>query len=133
MPTAYQETHTSSEADRSLVSVVLPTFNRLSMLRQAVDSVLNQTYSPVELIVIDDGSTDETREMLKAYEGKLTVLSQPRGGVSAARNAGILGCGLDHPEISLAQLLDPVPAFNDVIIEVINEFGKTLDFDMILR
>ena len=46
---------------------------------------------------------------------------------------GILGCGLDHPEISLAQLLDPVPAFNDVIIEVINEFGKTLDFDMILR
>jgi len=72
-----------------LVSVVLPTYNRLPMLKEAVDSVLNQTYRPIELIVIDDGSTDATGKMLQTYGQKLTVLFQTRSGVSAARNAGI--------------------------------------------
>ena len=74
-----------------LVSAVIPTYNRAWALGRAVDSVLAQTYKPLELIVVDDGSTDETPELLAALaaRGRLTVLCQPNLGVSAARNAGI--------------------------------------------
>ena len=72
-----------------LISVILPTYNRADWLTQAVDSVLNQTYAPVELIVVDDGSTDGTADLLTAYGPRLTVLRQVNSGVSAARNRGI--------------------------------------------
>jgi GT2 family glycosyltransferase len=72
-----------------LISVVIPTYNRASLLLEAVDSVLNQTFKGFELIVIDDGSVDETREALKAYTGRLTYCYQDHRGVSAARNQGL--------------------------------------------
>lgn len=72
-----------------LVSVVLPTFNRAWTLKDAMDSVLGQDYPHIELIVIDDGSTDNTRELLRAYEDRVVILSQENSGVSAARNRGI--------------------------------------------
>jgi glycosyltransferase involved in cell wall biosynthesis len=71
------------------VSVILPTFNRAWALRDAVDSVLGQDYPQIELIVVDDGSSDHTRELLGAYADKITILSQDNQGVSAARNLGI--------------------------------------------
>ncbi len=74
---------------RETVSVVLPTFNRAWALRDAVDSVLGQDYPNIELIVVDDGSTDHTRELLEAYADKIIILSQDNQGVSAARNLGI--------------------------------------------
>ncbi len=58
------------------------------MLRDAVDSVLAQTASDYELIVVDDGSTDETPRALRDYGARLTVLTQDRAGVAAARNLG---------------------------------------------
>jgi glycosyltransferase involved in cell wall biosynthesis len=77
--------------DRPLVSAVIPTFNRAWSLGRAVDSVLNQAYRPLELIVVDDGSTDETPRQLAplAARGRLLLVRQPRRGVSAARNAGL--------------------------------------------
>ena len=72
-----------------LVSVVIPTYNRAWTLEKAVDSVLNQAYDPFELIVVDDGSTDETASVLGKYENRLQVVTQVNRGVSAARNAGI--------------------------------------------
>lgn len=70
------------------VSVVIPTYNRAHTISRAVESVLNQTHSPAEIIVVDDGSTDNTEAILASYEG-LTVIKQSNQGVSAARNSGI--------------------------------------------
>ncbi len=71
------------------VSVVIPTFNRADLLPQAIDSVLSQSYTDFELIVVDDGSTDSTQEVLSPYRGKIRYLFQENRGVSAARNLGV--------------------------------------------
>ncbi len=71
------------------VSVIVPTYNRASLLKDALDSVLAQRYRNVELIVVDDGSTDHTSRLLASYADRITVLFQPNAGVSAARNHGI--------------------------------------------
>jgi glycosyltransferase involved in cell wall biosynthesis len=71
------------------VSVIIPTHNRAAFLARAVDSVLAQTYGNFELIVVDDGSTDETPRLLAGYGGKLTLLRQENRGPAAARNLGI--------------------------------------------
>jgi glycosyltransferase involved in cell wall biosynthesis len=73
------------------VSVIIPTYNRLPMLKEAVDSVLGQNFEDFELIVVDDGSTDETAEEIKRYGGRVKLLQIPQNrGVSVARNRGIL-------------------------------------------
>ena len=76
---------------RPLASAVIPTFNRAWSIERAVASVLAQTYRPLELIVVDDGSTDDTAERLAplAAAGRLTLIRQPNRGVSAARNTGL--------------------------------------------
>jgi len=71
------------------VSVVLPTYNRGWILEQAVESVLSQDYANLELIVVDDGSTDDTPQLLSAFGDRLRIIRQENQGVSAARNAGI--------------------------------------------
>jgi len=73
------------------VSVIIPTYNRLPMVRDAVDSVLAQDFEDLELIVVDDGSTDGTAEEMKKYGGRVKLLRHAENkGVSAARNRGIL-------------------------------------------
>ncbi len=71
------------------VSVVIPTFNRGWTLRAAIDSVLAQTWHDFEVIVVDDGSTDDTPEILQSYGPALKVIRQDNAGVSAARNKGV--------------------------------------------
>lgn len=71
------------------VSVIIPTYNRALLLKEAIDSVLAQDYRNFELIVVDDGSTDQTPEILNTYRENLTALRQHNQGVSSARNAGI--------------------------------------------
>ena len=73
------------------VSVIIPTYNRLPMVKEAVDSVLAQDFEDLELIVVDDGSTDGTSEEMKKYGGRVRLLPYAENkGVSAARNRGIL-------------------------------------------
>jgi glycosyltransferase involved in cell wall biosynthesis len=72
-----------------MTSVIIPTFNRAAFLREAIDSVLAQTEKDFELIVVDDGSTDHTRELVAKYGDRLRYFSQPNAGASAARNCGI--------------------------------------------
>lgn len=72
-----------------LVSVIIPTYNRAWSLNRAINSVLAQDYKPIELIVVDDDSTDATAEMLSSYGETLKVIRQKNSGVSAARNRGI--------------------------------------------
>jgi glycosyltransferase involved in cell wall biosynthesis len=71
------------------ISVVIPTYNRASFLKEAIDSVLSQTFRDFELIVVDDGSTDETPELLLSYGNKIKVIKKANKGPSAARNRGI--------------------------------------------
>jgi glycosyltransferase involved in cell wall biosynthesis len=72
-----------------LVSIIIPTHNRSRQLRIAIESVLAQTYRPIELIVVDDGSTDDTVEVVNNYKERVMYLHQGNGGVSVARNRGL--------------------------------------------
>jgi hypothetical protein len=73
------------------VSVVIPAFNRAALIGETLDSVLAQTYRDLEVIVVDDGSTDDTPTILAQYErdARLRVIRQANHGEGAARNAGI--------------------------------------------
>jgi glycosyltransferase involved in cell wall biosynthesis len=77
------------------VSVIIPAFQCAAYLPQCLDSVLGQTYpmDRIEIILVDDGSTDETPQVAAAYAGRIRYLRQPNRGVSAARNAGIAAAG----------------------------------------
>lgn len=72
-----------------LISIVVPTYNCSRFVAQAVESALAQTYSPIEVIVVDDGSTDDTREKLEPFQSRIRYRYQTNGGVSTARNRGI--------------------------------------------
>lgn len=76
-------------AQNTTVSVVIPAFNAAAYLGEALESTLGQTYQPIEVIVVDDGSEDETPQVAAAYAGKVTYLRKQRGGPASARNAGI--------------------------------------------
>lgn len=71
-----------------LISVIIPAYNNGHYLREAIDSVLTQDYPDVELIVIDDGSTDDTADVLATYAGRLASRFQRNAGMASARNAG---------------------------------------------
>lgn len=74
---------------RPLVSVIIPTYNRARMVQEAVAGVLAQTYDDFEVLVVDDGSTDDTGERLAPFGSRVQVVHSPvRRGVSAARNLG---------------------------------------------
>ena len=71
------------------VSVVIPSYNSARFVREAVDSALAQTLAPLEVIVVDDGSTDDTAAALEPRSDRIRLIRQENAGVSAARNAGI--------------------------------------------
>ena len=72
-----------------MITVVIPTYNRYGLLKVAIDSVLDQSYRDFELIVVDDGSTDDTHALVRSYGDSLVYLKQENQGPSAARNRGI--------------------------------------------
>ena len=71
------------------ISVVIPTFNRAHTLKRCIDSVLAQSFAPIEILIVDDGSTDETSELLRYYENKIITYKTENRGVSAARNFAV--------------------------------------------
>ena len=71
------------------VSVVIPTYNRSALITRALDSVLAQTVKPHEILVVDDGSTDDTASLVRKHYPAVQLIRQKNTGVSAARNAGI--------------------------------------------
>ena len=68
------------------ISIVIPTFNRIGSLPRALDSALNQTYQPSEIIVVDNGSSDGTTKLLREHYPSIRLLIEKKLGVSAARN-----------------------------------------------
>jgi len=99
-----------------IVSVIIPTYNRSHLLGEAISSVLAQDFRYFELIVVDDGSTDDTQHLLKSYQN-IQVVRQDHYGVSAARNAGIARASgqllafLDSDDLWLPKKLSTQVAF----------------------
>jgi glycosyltransferase involved in cell wall biosynthesis len=75
--------------DQPLVSAVLPVYNGERFLRAAIESVLNQSYPAIEVVVVDDGSTDGSAAILGDYSGRIVSIRQSNVGVAQARNAGV--------------------------------------------
>jgi glycosyltransferase involved in cell wall biosynthesis len=71
------------------ISVIIPTYNCGRFLAESLDSVFAQTFRDFEVIVVDDGSTDDTSSVLAGYAGRLTVVAGGHGGLSSARNLGL--------------------------------------------
>jgi hypothetical protein len=101
------------------VSVIIPTFNRASYLPEALQSLFGQTYTDYEVIVVDDGSTDDTADVLARYPDRITYIQTPHAGRSAARNIGLdHACGeyvafLDSDDTFLPAKLASQVAFMD--------------------
>lgn len=94
------------------VSVIIPTYNRAEFVNEAIASVLAQTYAPVEILVVDDGSTDETAAVVRGFGARVQYLYQVNRGPAAARNVGILQARgdalafLDSDDLWVPQALD---------------------------
>jgi glycosyltransferase involved in cell wall biosynthesis len=94
------------------VSVVIPSYNSAAYLPDAIDSALHQTVVPLEVIVVNDGSTDETPQILERYRGRIIAITQENRGLSGARNSGIaaargeLVAFLDADDIWLPEKLE---------------------------
>jgi glycosyltransferase involved in cell wall biosynthesis len=127
-----------------LVSVVIPTYNYGRFIGETVASALAQHYSPIEIVVVDDGSTDDTQERVAAYGDRVKYICQKNRGVSAARNTGIrasqgeLIALLDSDDLWLPEKLErQVAAWirerdsGLVATErfAIDETGRRLDYD----
>ena len=115
-------------SENPLVSVIIPTYNRAWVLKEAIDSVLAQEFKDFELIVVDDGSTDNTGEILDSYEQDILVVRQSNKGVSAARNRGIIEAAgrlvafLDSDDLWLPRKLTrQIHFFNSNPAAVINQ------------
>ena len=124
------------------VSVIVSTYNRGRFVCEAVESVLNQTFRDFEVIVVDDGSTDNTPDLLKKYASSIHYIYQRNKGRSAARNSGIRLCRgeyiafLDDDDIWLPGKLERQVAFLDLhpeaalahtFTELMDEYGRPLE------
>lgn len=101
------------------VSVIIPAYNRADLLPQTIDSVLAQTQPPHEIIVVDDGSTDSTPDVLRGYGERIIAIRQANQGRSAARNAGMARATgdalvlLDSDDLLLPESLERRSSFLD--------------------
>ena len=78
--------------NNALISVIVPVYNTVKYLRKTIDSILNQTYREIELILVDDGSTDGCSQICEEYakkDNRIKVIHKPNGGLASARRAGI--------------------------------------------
>ena len=107
------------------ISVVIPTFNRISLVARAINSVLKQSLNPYEIIVVDDGSDDGTSEMIQNKYKSIKLIQQQNNGVSAARNNGI-----KHAKGDWIALLDSDDEWTEKKLEnQVDRLIKTPEYD----
>jgi len=111
------------------VSIIIPTYNNCSIVGQAIDCALNQTYKNCEIIVVDDGSTDDTEKILKeTYGEKIIYVRQKNKGTGGARNTGIRHASGKYLQfLDADDLLDP-DKISIQIKSLQNVFGKALSY-----
>lgn len=78
------------------IAVAVTTYNQAKWIGQALQSVLDQSWAPREVVVIDDGSTDDTPAVLEPFRNRVRVIRQPNAGIAASRNAAVLACSADY-------------------------------------
>lgn len=78
------------------ISIIIVTYNNANYIEKCVESALKQTYPNIEVIVVDDGSTDETENILKKYQDKIKIYKKVNEGVASARNLGIKMCNTKY-------------------------------------
>lgn len=128
-----------------LVSIIIPTYNNAAVVCDAIECSLNQTYANLEVIVVDDGSTDDTKEMVdRKYSDRIIYLHQTNKGTGSARNTGIRHASgkylqlldaddlLDHDKISIQmeQLLNvsgKALSYCDYACCYLNDLSKTIE------
>lgn len=79
-----------------MVSVIIPVYNRAHYIKECLDSVLSQTYKDYEIIVVDDGSTDNVKEVLLPNMQQIRYIYKENGGAASARNVGIMHAKGDY-------------------------------------
>jgi glycosyltransferase involved in cell wall biosynthesis len=100
--------------DHTLVSVIINNYNYGKFLVDAIESALNQTYRNIEIIVVDDGSTDNSREIIASYDGKLLTILKENGGQPSSYNVGFAAskgeiiCFLDSDDIFLPDKVEKI-------------------------
>ncbi len=91
-----------------LVSIVIPCYNHESLVGNSIESALSQTYSPTEVIVVDDGSEDGSKEVVRSFGSRVTLVSKPHSGLAATRNAGFeAASGTLIQSLDSDDLIDP--------------------------
>jgi glycosyltransferase involved in cell wall biosynthesis len=107
-------------SEMPLVSILINNYNYGRFLREAIDSALCQTYPRVEIVVVDDGSTDDSRKIIASYGDRIVPVLKPNGGQASAFNAGLttstgdILCFLDSDDIFAAHKVERiVPIFSD--------------------
>jgi glycosyltransferase involved in cell wall biosynthesis len=99
-------------SDRPLVSVVIPTYNQPQLLLETLQSVFAQTLTDYEIVVVNDGSTDDTLERLRPVADRIRIISQENTGIGGARNRGIAESRgkyvalLDHDDLWMSEKLE---------------------------
>ncbi len=124
------------------VSVIIPTYNRSHYVGEAIDSVLGQTFKDLEIIIVDDGSTDNTKQVLKNYASRIQYIFQEKKGRAEARNQGMMAAKgeyitfLDDDDIWWPNKLQKQIIFLDAhphiglvhtFTEVVDEEGRLLE------
>ena len=110
------------------VSAIIPTYNRAQYISECIDSILRQTYSVAEILLIDDGSTDNTKEILQKYDGKVRYFYKENGGKSSALNYGLSKAEGDYIWICD----DDDYAADNALEALINIFEEHQDIDIAL-
>ena len=120
--------------DTALVSAIIPVYNCERYLAEAIESVLNQTYQPIEVIVINDGSTDDTEAVAKRFDSSIRYYAHPNKGLGATRNRGVeLAQGhfiafLDADDLWVADKIERQMAYFDDGPDLDMAFGYVQQF-----
>lgn len=121
--------HHWSNSWNNKVSIIIPCYKQAQFLPDAIESCLAQTYKDVEIIVVNDGSPDNTSEVVKKYKG-VKLIEQPNKGLSAARNAGIRACAggwiitLDADDKIHPEFIQRTIGVNDIVSTKMQTFGS---------
>lgn len=110
--------------DKPLVSIIITNYNYGQFLREAIDSALNQSYPQIEVVVVDDGSTDNSQDIIKSYGDKIVPVIKANGGQASAFNTGFAAsrgdiiCFLDSDDLfmpeKVAEIVDVFTSHQDV-------------------